>query len=249
MAHIIAHPGRGGRLSLQAMGRRLLARVPCDCPLCGARVAGARLCEGCETDLADASFAPRCPRCALRLEPDALHCAACLARPPAFVRTIAAFDYEAPADTLIGQLKTQLRLSAAPVLARLLAHAVWCEPPAQALLLVAVPSSRASLRRRGMNPAAEIARSLAAQLGWPLLRAALRRRRETPRQTALGRQARLAGARGVFHCPHDLRGRHVGLVDDVMTTASTADAAARALLAAGAASVTVLVAARTPHGR
>lgn len=229
------------------MGRRLLARVPCDCPLCGARVGGARLCEGCETDLAEASLAPRCPRCAQRLAPDALHCADCLARPPAFIGTIAAFDYEPPAEVLIRQLKTQLRLSAAPVLARLLAHAVWSEPPPESLLLVPVPSSRASLRRRGMNPAAEIARGLAARLGWPLLRGALRRRRETPRQTALGRRARLSGARGVFHCARDLSGRHVGLVDDVMTTGSTADAAARALLAAGAVSVTVLVAARTPR--
>lgn len=153
------------------MGRWLLARVPCDCPLCGARVGGARLCEGCELDLAAASQTPpdpRCPRCALRLGPDALHCAACLARPPAFVRTIAAFDYEPPADTLIRQLKTQLRLSAAPVLARLLAHAVWSDPPPAALLLVPVPSSRASLRRRGLNPANGMAaelRKLANVLG------------------------------------------------------------------------------------
>lgn len=232
------------------MGRWLLARVPCDCPLCGARVGDARLCEGCELDLAAASQTPpdpRCPRCALRLGPDALHCAACLARPPAFVRTIAAFDYEPPADTLIRQLKTQLRLSAAPVLARLLAHAVWSDPPPAALLLVPVPSSRASLRRRGLNPAGEIARGLARHLDWPLLRGTLLRRRETPRQTTLGRRARQQGAQGVFHCRRDLSGRDVGLVDDVMTTASTADAAARALLAAGAASVTVLVAARTPR--
>ncbi|WP_374700493.1 ComF family protein [Achromobacter ruhlandii] len=163
------------------------------------------------------------------------------------MRTIAAFDYEPPADTLIRQLKTQLRLSAAPVLARLLAHAVWSDPPPAALLLVPVPSSRASLRRRGLNPAGEIARGLARHLDWPLLRGTLLRRRETPRQTTLGRRARQQGAQGVFHCRRDLSGRHVGLVDDVMTTASTADAAARALLAAGAASVTVLVAARTPR--
>lgn len=177
-----------------------------------------------------------------------MHCAACLGQPPAFARTIAAFDYEPPADALISQIKTQLRLSAAPALAQLLARAVRRQQalPA-AMLLIPVPSSRASLRRRGMNPAAEIARALAAQLGWPLACGALRRRRETPRQTKLGRQARRRGARGVFHCPRSLSGRHVGLVDDVMTTASTADAAAAALLAAGAASVTVLVVARTPR--
>lgn len=231
------------------MGRGLLARVPCDCPLCGARVPGARLCEGCEADLAGEPSAPRCPRCALRLGLAAPHCAACLGQPRAFARTITAFDYEPPADALISQLKTQVRLSAAPVLARLLAQAVRRQGPVPPdMLLVPVPASRASLRRRGMNPAAEIARSLAAQLALPLASAALRRRRETPRQTALGRQARLRGAAGVFHCTRAVSGRHVGLVDDVMTTGSTAEAAAVALRAAGAISVTVFVVARTPQG-
>ncbi len=209
---------------------------------------GARLCQGCEADVASDPSTARCPGCALRLGLAAPHCAACLGTPWAFARTIAAFDYAPPADTLIRQLKTQLRLSAAPVLARLLAQAVWRQgatPPD--MLLIPVPSSRASLRRRGMNPAAEIARGLAAQLALPLTCRALGRRRDTARQTALGRQARLRGAAGVFYGRQDLSGRHVGLVDDVMTTGSTAQAAARALLAAGAASVTVLVAARTPQ--
>nr|WP_025141081.1 ComF family protein [Achromobacter sp. DH1f] len=230
------------------MGRGLLARVPGDCPLCGARVRGARLCEGCETDLAIDPRTPRCRRCALRLGLTAPHCTACLAMPRAFARTIAAFDYEPPADALVSQLKTQLRLSAAPVLAHLLAQAVrrhGALPPG--LLLVPVPASRASLRRRGMNPAAEIARGLAAQLMLPLACTALRRRRETPRQTALGRHARVRGATGAFHCVRNLAGRHVGLVDDVMTTGSTVHAAAKALRAAGAVSVTVLVVARTPR--
>ncbi|WP_302478831.1 ComF family protein, partial [Achromobacter aegrifaciens] len=72
------------------------------------------------------------------------------------------------------------------------------------------------------------------------------RRRETPRQTAQGRQARRLGAQNLFYCVGDVRGRQLLLVDDVMTTGSTANAAAAALLAAGAADVTVLVAARTP---
>ncbi len=168
--------------------------------------------------------------------------------PRAFGRTIAAFDYEPPADALVSQLKTQLRLSAAPVLARLLAQSVRrYEALPRGLLLVPVPSSRKSLRRRGMNPAAEIARGLAAQLTLPLACTALKRRRETPGQTALGRQARVRGPTGAFDCVRDLSGHHVGLVDDVMTTGSTVHAAAKALRAAGAASVTVLVVARTPR--
>lgn len=231
------------------MGRRLLSRIGCDCPLCGARVAGARLCAGCEADILYVApdAPPRCPRCALRLRPGAPCCAACLGTPRAFARAVAAFDYEPPADALVRLLKVQLRLSMAPVLARLIAAAVARDGrlPAGALLLP-VPAGRASLLRRGMNPAAEIARGLAAELDLPLAHGVLLRRRETPRQTGRSRQARRRGAVGVFACAGGVQGRHVAVVDDVMTTGSTADAAAAALLAAGAAEVTLLVAARTP---
>lgn len=244
------------------MGRRLLSRAGGDCPLCGARVAGARLCPGCQADIlaAPSGAGARCPRCALRLQAGGSACAACLARPRAFCRTVAAFDYAPPADTLILMLKTQMRLSMAPVLARLMAEVLMADvlradvlraegahalsPPG--LLLVPVPASRASLRQRGMNPAAEIARSLAVELALPPPRHLLTRRRDTPRQATLDRRARQQGTAGLFVCPHPLPGRHVAVVDDVMTTGSTADAAAAALRAAGAASVTVLVAARTP---
>nr|WP_253637805.1 phosphoribosyltransferase family protein [Achromobacter insolitus] len=228
------------------MGRWLLSRVGCDCPLCGARVAGARLCEGCEEDIRGGP-PPRCPRCALAQRPDTPHCAACLGTPWAFSRTVAAFDYAPPADTLILMLKTRLRLSMAPVLARLIAAAAARDAPLpDGALLAAIPASRASLRQRGMNPAAEIARGLAAELNLPVARGLLRRGREAPRQTGQGRRARRLGAQNVFYCVGDVRGRHVLVVDDVMTTGSTANDAASALLAAGAASVTMLVAARTP---
>jgi ComF family protein len=220
----------------------------CDCPLCGARVRGARLCAGCEVDVTRSCREPgaRCPRCAQRLRQPAPLCAGCLGRPPAYLRAIVAFDYEPPGVALISQLKTRLRLSLAPVLARLLGAAVARAAPLPAdAVLAAVPASRASLRRRGMNPAMEIARSLATALDLPLRHGALLRLRETPRQAGLGRRERRAALAGVFR-GQGVRGRHVALVDDVMTTGSTAEAAARALLAAGALSVTVLAVARTP---
>ena len=154
-------------------------------------------------------------------------CAGCLSRPPAYLRAIVAFDYEPPGVALIGQLKTRLRLSLAPVLARLLGRpSPGGTLPADAVL-AAVPASRASLRRRGMNPAMEIARSLATALDLPLRPGALLRLRETPRQAGLGRRERRAALAGVFR-GQGVRGRHVALVDDVMTTGSTAEAAAQA---------------------
>lgn len=189
----------------------------------------------------------RCVTCACRLSLHAPQCAHCLSRPRVFVATVAAFDYEPPADVLLRMLKTELRLNMAEVLANLLLDALAVAPPLpRGTLIVPIPAGRASLSARGFNPAGEIARSMAGALGLPLRLAALRRLRETPRQTSLGQRARIRGAHGLFRAQSDVAGRDIALVDDVMTTGSTMNAAAQALLAAGATSVTALVVARAP---
>ena len=248
MSPIIAH---SLLLFPRQAARRLLAGLPSDCPLCGETAAGGRLCPGCAHDIAHRmrDGSPRCARCALRLQaPAGRHCPDCGPAAPAFARTIAAFDYEPPYDSLIGRYKGERRYGLATTLAQLLADAVARQavPLHPATVLTPIPSSQASLRRRGFNPAAELAASLGAQLHLPLRRGVLQRVREGPRQAAGNRRARRQGAQGLFHCIRPMPGCIVGLVDDVMTTGSTVDAAARALLQAGATEVTVLVAARTP---
>ena len=119
-------------------------------------------------------------------------------------------------------MKTRLRLSLALVLAR----ACLGRPsrgrrlPADAVL-AAVPASRASLRRRGMNPAMEIARSLAEALDLPcgMARCCVCAKRHGRRGLEPARAPRALA--GVFR-GQGVRGRHVALVDDVMTTGSTA---------------------------
>ncbi|WP_236844518.1 ComF family protein [Bordetella sp. 15P40C-2] len=174
---------------------------------------------------------------------------------PNFERVIAAFDYEAPFDSLIARYKTEHRFGLSTTLAHLLAQAVaragGLSPrqgpiSASATVLVPIPSSAASLRRRGFNPAGELATSLGAELHLPVRRDVLRRRREGPRQAYSGRAARHLAAQGLFETVGRLDGWSVGLVDDVMTTGATVNAASAALLSAGAARVVVLVAARTP---
>jgi len=248
MPSIIAHSRV--LFPLHAAARRLLARLPSDCPLCGGPAAGGLLCAGCAGDIVHRmrDGSPRCARCALRLAPGVRRCPDCARAEPAFARAIAAFDYEPPFDSLVGRYKAERRYGLSTALAQLLADAVAHAAPLDpATLLVPIPSSQASLRRRGFNPAAELAGSLGARLCLPVRRGALRRLREGPRQAAGNRRARRQGAQGLFECVVALQGRPVGLVDDVMTTGSTVDAAARALLRAGASQVTVLVAARTPE--
>lgn len=228
--------------------RQAAAALPSDCPLCGMAARGGNLCPGCAADvLADAAHVARCPRCWLALPAGRAACPDCAVRPPAFARAVCAFDYLPPADALVHQLKAGMRLARAALLAQLIAQAVGrALPPLPApTTLVPVPAATASLRKRGFNPAGEIARALGRELGLPVV-PWLRRTREQGRQTHQGRLGRRRGARGLYACVRPVSGC-VAVVDDVMTTGSTMDAAARALIDAGADSVLALAAARTPY--
>jgi ComF family protein len=231
--------------------RHVLQAVGSDCPMCGATAAGGRLCAGCLGDVLATMHAtqPRCPRCALRLAATHTACQDCARHRPALERTVAAFDYEAPADLLIARFKNELRYGLADLLAELILRALAAPgvaPLPPHTVLVPIPAARTSLRRRGFNPAAEIARALARATGLALRPQWLARVGQGPKQTTLGRADRLRGAIGAYACPLPIRGGTIALVDDVMTTGSTLDAAARALRDAGAGDVLALVAARAP---
>jgi ComF family protein len=269
IAHIIPHL-RSGALTATWQGARrrwrgLLARVGSICPACEGAARGGLLCAACLEAVSVQTARRRCPRCALRLSASraAQHgglCVECALFPPAFARAVAAFDYDDPFDELIARYKGARRYAVAGALAQVLERAVRADGAARGAsslpvpacrpvdALVPVPASRASLRQRGFNPAGELARALARRMETRLLRGALRRRHETDaRQASLSRPEREAAALDLYVCTRPLAGLHIALVDDVMTTGSTADAAARALLAAGAVEVSVWVAARTPR--
>jgi ComF family protein len=115
-----------------------------------------------------------------------------------------------------------------------------------AAALVPVPLSRKRRRARGYNQAELIARAVARETGIPLRLRILKRTRERPPQAGLSKSARRKNVAGVYRAelPASLRGEVLLLVDDVLTTGATADAASRALLAAGAGAVDVLTLAR-----
>jgi ComF family protein len=111
--------------------------------------------------------------------------------------------------------------------------------------LVAVPLGQARLRARGYDQAARLADHLARASGAPRLRRALRRVKETPPQVGRSRAGRAANLAGAFVAdPDRVAGRDLVLVDDVVTTGATVEAAARALRQAGARRVTVVALAR-----
>lgn len=221
--------------------------LPSQCAVC--RSWGSqRLCRSCIERFAAPVL--RCDRCAIAVPPGVSICGACLRSPPPFERTLAAVDYTYPWDTLITQFKFHAALDLAPTLVAALVRACQHDTAGTPRWLLPVPLGPRRLRERGYNQAWELARRLARTLDCEADPGLLLRVKDTRHQRALPRAEREANVRGVFtvapHRAHGLRGRDVTLVDDVMTTGSTAAEAARTLLHAGAASVRLWVVARTP---
>ena len=160
--------------------------------------------------------------------------------------------YAYPIDHCIQALKFQRERAWARVLGALLARErrrVGGDLPD---LVVPVPLHLRRLRERGYNQSADLARFAARALELPVDARALERRRATEVQSRLPASARATNVEGAFRAARPLQGLRVALVDDVLTTGSTAAAAAAALRAAGADSVELWVvarAARRPQGR
>jgi len=232
-----------------ALARALL---PCSCALCG-ELARDPVCAPCTLRYADGG-GPRCPRCANPLESHEAPgqaCGACIAEEPAFDATLVAVDYAAPLDGLVLGLKFGARLPLAPWFGHLLRDAVLAQPgwPLPELLCP-VPLGPRRLGERGFNQALEIARPLASALGIALQPRLATRAVETAAQSGVAPRERARNIRGAFEVAPDMaaliEGRHVGVVDDVMTSGHTLNELAATLKAAGAARVSNLVFARTP---
>ncbi|HMO85096.1 MAG TPA: phosphoribosyltransferase family protein, partial [Lacipirellulaceae bacterium] len=114
--------------------------------------------------------------------------------------------------------------------------------------VTSVPPPRLRRWLRNLDPVRTAAELLAVRLGVPARPGALRRGRKIPPQIGVTRPARFRNvAGGLAAGPgYPWKGRHLLLVDDVLTTGATASEAARALRKAGAAQVSVVVFARTP---
>ena len=178
-------------------------------------------------------------------------CIDCLAAPPPFDAAVAAVDYQFPWIGVIGAFKFGAGVDRANGLAALLSAACRAAGATGVDLVVPVPLAERRLAERGYNQAWELARRVARLLGLPARADLLQRWVDTAHLADLPRESRAEAVRGAFGVPaaaaHRLRGRHVALVDDVLTSGATAAEAARVLRHAGAAAVSVWALARTPR--
>ena len=170
-----------------------------------------------------------------------------IADPPVYGRARAVARYDETARALVHRLKYADRLDTARALARMMVRAST-ELAADCDVVVPVPLHPLRLWRRRFNQAAELARPVAAAHGLPFRPDLLSRRKRTRPQVALTRAQRAENLQGAFKVPPEatasLKGLRVLLVDDVITTGATANAASRALLRGGAAAVDILAFAR-----
>jgi ComF family protein len=198
----------------------------------------------------------RCGQPRVDWETPAGHCAACR-HPRAFDQLRGAYVYSGPLRQAIGALKFRRRIAAARALAELLAEAVARAdaddlsladlPLASIDLVCPVPLYPKRQRARGFNQATLLAEPLARALGVPSDPGLIKRIRDTRPQPGLSgddRERNVAGAFSVVEGQHPIRGRHILIIDDVVTTGATASQCAAVLRQVGAAGVWVLALAR-----
>jgi ComF family protein len=170
------------------------------------------------------------------------------ADPPVFnrLRAVACFE-EGPTRTLVHRLKYGDRCELAAPMGRWMARAGE-ELLDDADLLIPVPLHRRRLAHRRFNQSVALAREISKISGVPLDTGLLARVKPTTPQVGLNRKLRAANMQGAFAvAPRrkgEVAGKRLVLVDDVATSGATLNAAARALLRAGAERVDALVFAR-----
>jgi ComF family protein len=244
---------RAGGLVQRFAGAALDTLYPPTCLACRAATeAHGALCPRCWSDMRFIER-PFCERLGTPFEQDlgvGLLSPQAMADPPVFSRARAVARFEdGPARKLTHRLKYSDRAELARPIARWMARA-GADILADADLLVPVPLHPLRLWQRRFNQAAVLAKELARETRKPCDVTALLRVKATRSQVGLSRAQRAEAVQGAFRVGEgvSVRGSKIVLVDDVLTSGATANAASRVLLRAGAARVDVLVFARVVTG-
>lgn len=224
---------------------------PPKCAICGTGTERDGFCDNC---LARVSFitSPMCPKCGLPypVEEGVDHlCAECIAESTRegqhFSVARSAGIYKDNILKLVHRFKYGRKMSAGRLLGSIMAkRAEGLFEIRQYDIMVPVPLHRQRLKQRGFNQSLFLARELARAFAIPVDFESLKRTRDTGPQVDLGGDERRDNVKGAFEAADAVKGKKVLLIDDVLTTGSTARECARALVSKGALDVAVYTAAR-----
>lgn len=218
--------------------KRLLKAVkeavhPADftCDICGRETFGTNICEDCAKALEfnDKEVCPVCGRKTLRPE----RCAECKNKPPLFKRAVSYFIYEGGVVELIKRFK-----SGAGYLKEYFADGICKRLKGfpEFDCIVYVPMTRRAKLRRGYNQGELLAKAVSVRVDKPVILRAVEKRRDTGEQKDLSHKERIKNIEGCFRVvkSKEVKDKRVLVVDDVLTTGTTANEMAKVLLRAGA---------------
>ena len=228
------------RHKITSISQRL--RLPSICALCNQYHRGRlAVCASCHALLTP--IGPACYHCALPLpDNNFVICGHCCKKKPYFDHAIAAYRFEEPLRTLLHDFKYHEGLYLCSFLTTLIANAL---PPdaVNTQCLIPVPMHPIRLRQRGFNQAAELAKQLAHTLNLPFDLFSCKKIINTAAQAGLNEQQRRKNLRDAFEAK-PLPYQHITLVDDLLTTGSTANELAKVLKKQGVTRVDVWCCAR-----
>ena len=218
-------------------------RLPAICSLCNQyHRSTLAICEPCYELLTRLNSA--CRHCAMPL-PDAIFpvCGQCLRKKPAIDDVFTAYRFEEPLRTLLHEFKYHQGFYLRTFMAQLMLDALSCAAY-KTECLIPIPMHRLRIQQRGFNHAAELTKYLGRRLKIPFDLSACQKIRHTEPQAGLSSKQRRKNIRKAFSAsPQPYQ--HVTLIDDLLTTGSTANELAQTLKNNGVARVDLWCCART----
>lgn len=187
-----------------------------------------------------------CKKCGNPTPEPQNQCGQCVADQPPYERTITILHYQNPVDYLIQRMKYHNQLEIADLLGKLMViklSSLDYKLPEQ---IIPVPLHMSRLQQRGFNQAVEIARPISKALKIPINLTNCIRTRQTQPQFELSLAERKSNLKNAFEIVHQIKAKHVAVLDDVMTTGSTVIELTEALLNAGVEKVDIWACSRAP---